>query len=95
MMNRFLVAALAVAVSIGTTAVLANGNHARAANQGEMNSDADGAYRDGIFVGRLAAERGQASRPPVGRRSSERDRVSFAAGYRRGYGRGGAERVGE
>ena len=84
-MNRFLVGALAISVSIGTTVVLANGNHARAANQGEMNSDADGAYRDGIFVGRLAAERGQASRPLVGRWSSERDRASFAAGYRRGY----------
>jgi hypothetical protein len=93
-MHRFLIPALAIAISIGATALLANG-HAKAPNQGGMNSNADGAYRDGIFVGHLAAQRGQASHPLVGRWSNERDRASFAAGYQRGYGQGAAERAGE
>ena len=85
-MDKLLTYALAIAVCAGTTALLTN--HGRAARQ-EQSSEAalavDGAFRDGLYVGRLSAEGGRSLHPPVGRWSNERDRASFAAGYRLGY----------
>jgi hypothetical protein len=45
----------------------------------------DGAFRDGLYIGKLAAGRGRPQHPLTGRWSTEKDRASFAAGYRRGY----------
>lgn len=85
-MDKVFTFALAMAVCLGTTAMLANGG--RGAGQHEKldtQTATDGAFRDGLYVGRLAAERGRPLHPQTGRWSSERDRSSFAAGYRRGY----------
>jgi len=46
---------------------------------------ADGAFRDGLYLGQLAAEHGRSVRPAIGRWSSQQDRAMFAAGYQRGY----------
>jgi hypothetical protein len=85
-MEKIFTLALALGVSLGTTAMLANGG--RAAERHEK-SDAqpvtDGAFRDGLYLGRLAAEGGRPLRPQTGRWLTEADRTSFAAGYRRGY----------
>jgi hypothetical protein len=45
----------------------------------------DGAYRDGLFQGKIAAERGDAPHIAVGRWSTVAERASFTAGYQRGY----------
>ena len=85
-MDKVFTFALALAMCLGTTAMLANGG--RGAGQHEKldaQTATDGAFRDGLYVGRLAAERGRPLHPQTGRWSSERDRSSFAAGYRRGY----------
>jgi hypothetical protein len=83
-MDKLFTFAVAIAVSLGTTAMLANSERApqqRAAAQ--LNSDA--AFRDGIYIGRLAVERKQPPRPLIGRWSTEKDRATFLAGYWRGY----------
>jgi hypothetical protein len=78
--------ALALAVSLGTTAVFAhNGPAAQQRQRLDAQTATDGAFRDGLYLGRRAAESQQPLRPPVGRWSSDRDRSSFVAGYRRGY----------
>lgn len=86
-MDRINTYSLVIAVALGTAALA--GTSAREAQltprDDEIQTANDGAFRDGLFVGRLAASRGQASHPLVGRWSSERDRASFAAGYERGY----------
>jgi hypothetical protein len=46
---------------------------------------ADGAFRDGLYLGKLSAENGEAPRPAIGRWSTEHDRSMFTAGYSRGY----------
>jgi hypothetical protein len=46
----------------------------------------NGAYRDGLFVGKLSAEHGAKSSAPIGRWARAEDRASFTAGYQRGYG---------
>lgn len=86
-MDRINAFALAVAVALGTVALVgSSGRDARLTpNDDAAQTATDGAFRDGLFVGRLAASRGQASQPLIGRWSSERDRAAFAVGYERGY----------
>ena len=82
-MERLLTGLLAVC--LGFTALLATG-HPSPNQAARVQLDADAAFRDGLYVGRLAAERGSAMRPLIGRWSTEADRASFVQGYRRGYG---------
>jgi hypothetical protein len=85
-MSRLSVYALAVVICLGTTAMLAVSNRNVKLNEGvETVLAADGAFRDGLYLGKLAAESGRPLRPAIGRWSADRDRSMFAAGYRRGY----------
>lgn len=86
-MDRIFTFALAVAVCLGTAAFLRAGGHPDAANA-MVNSEmaTDGAFRDGLYIGRLAAAQGKPPHPLIGRWSREKDRESFLAGYRAGYG---------
>jgi hypothetical protein len=78
--------ALALVICLGTTAMLAVSNHNVKSNPSvETGLASDGAFRDGFYLGKLAAESGQAPRPAIGRWSADQDRFKFAAGYRRGY----------
>ena len=45
----------------------------------------NGAFRDGLYLGRLAAERGIAPRIARGRWATAEGQASFTAGYERGY----------
>jgi hypothetical protein len=45
----------------------------------------DGAYRDGLFVGKTHAHNRLQQHIASGRWASDADRRSFAEGYRRGY----------
>jgi hypothetical protein len=86
-MTRFFTTAT-IAICLGATATLAvsNGNVSLSPNQNQEDRlAADGAFRDGLYLGKLSAERGQPLRPTVGRWSTGEDRSRFDAGYRRGY----------
>ncbi len=75
-----------IAVCLGATATLAISNRNAALNpNAEARLAADGAFRDGLYLGKLAAQASQPQRPAVGRWSTEQDRSMFAAGYHRGY----------
>jgi hypothetical protein len=52
---------------------------------GDVRQATNAAYRDGLFQGKLAAARGAKPIPSVGRWNGEKDRSSFAAGYKEGY----------
>jgi hypothetical protein len=41
-------------------------------------------YRDGLFVGKLAQQRGENREPSVGRWATQTDREAFSAGYDQG-----------
>ena len=81
-MLRLVASGLALALCVGTAGLIANNSKPEV---GEVQLAADGAFRDGLYLGRLAAQSGQPERPLVGRWSSKQDRASFAAGYSRGY----------
>ncbi len=77
---------LAIAVSLGTTAMLDNSQPSHTSNaSSEARLQGDGAFRDGLYLGKLAAQSGQAQHPAIARWSSDQDRATFTAGYRRGY----------
>jgi hypothetical protein len=85
-MSKLSTYVLAIAVSLGTTAMLANSRRIIDLNtSAEARLAADGAFRDGLYLGKLAAEGGQTFRPGIGRWSTDQDRNTFLAGYRRGY----------
>ena len=46
----------------------------------------DAAFRDGVYLGELARAAHRQMRPQIGRWSTEKDRASFVAGYRQGFG---------
>jgi len=84
-MEKLFTYTLAIAVCLGTTVLLTNHGASRQEQSSEAALAADGAFRDGLYVGRLSAEGGRSLHPPIGRWSNERDRASFTAGYRLGY----------
>lgn len=73
---------LALVLCAGTAGLIAGKGKPDSA---EAQLAADGAFRDGVYVGRLAAQSGRPSRPLTGRWSTKQDRALFAAGYTRGY----------
>jgi hypothetical protein len=84
-MTRFLSYA-AIVSCLGTTAMLANSKRTINSNPSvDAQLNADKAFRDGLYLGRLAAASTQQPRPEVGRWSTDPDRGTFTAGYRRGY----------
>jgi len=85
--GKLLTFALAIAVSLGTTAIVSYSNRsAISAPNSEASFDREGAFRDGLYLGKLAAAHGEPRRrPAIGRWSDDRDRLLFAAGYHRGY----------
>jgi len=75
-----------VVLCLGATALLAtNGQTSKPSQGSEERFAADGAFRDGFYLGKFAAEHAQQSRPCSGRWSTEQDRSMFTAGYHRGY----------
>lgn len=84
-MTKLVTYTLAIAVSMGTTAMLDNHHTTNPNASVEARLAADGAFRDGMYLGKLAAKSGQLLRPAIGRWSTEQARATFTAGYLRGY----------
>src|ERR1700733_2620153 len=95
-MSKLSAYAYAATLALGRTAMLANSNRSLQptpnpglSGSGLSNSglalDADGAFRDGLYLGKLAAQSGQPMSMVVGRWSTEKDRATFTSGYQRGY----------
>jgi len=63
-----------------------------ASNPGQISAEANHAtsapFRDGLYLGKLAAERGGESHIYTGRWTTEGDRASFTAGFQQGYQNG-------
>jgi hypothetical protein len=85
-MTKVLTYALTIAMCMGSTALLAIGNRSETiTTNSESRFASDGAFRDGVFLGKRAVERGEPAHPAIGRWSTNQDRAMFLAGYRLGY----------
>ncbi len=93
-MGKLFTFTLAIAVCLGTTAMLASHDRAMRRSQGVgVPLASDAAFRDGLYVGKLAAEAGRPLHAPAGRWSKDADRANFVAGFQRGYNDTVANRV--
>ena len=85
-MQRLLTYVLAMGC-VGTSAMLVQRDvMVRQKQNTDVRLTNDAAYRDGLYLGKLAHEAKRQVHPPIGRWSTEKDRASFAAGYREGFG---------
>jgi len=85
-MKTFSLFALVVVLGIGTASLLRTDQNNRVSSPSETAAQAsDGAFRDGLYLGTLAAQRGAESHIAVGRWAASQDRSSFTAGYQQGY----------
>ena len=66
----------------GTAAMLPNPSQPI---QRDVTQASSGAFRDGLYLGKLAAERGSRFHLLSGRWATAGDRELFAAGYQQGY----------
>jgi hypothetical protein len=53
--------------------------------RGDGAQAANAAFRDGLYVGKTASERGSRPHVSAGRWATELDRAAYAAGYLQGY----------
>jgi hypothetical protein len=84
-MTRLAFCASVIALGMGT-AMFHGGRHSNPPTVNEdFRQNTDAAFRDGLFLWRIAAQRGQAPRVLSGRWAIETDRASFKAGYLQGY----------
>jgi hypothetical protein len=75
--------ALALVIGAGIFAIVRNGDAASRQDTSVRKSSA--AFRDGAYLGKLAAERGEAPHMALARWTSNTDRNLFAAGYDQAY----------
>jgi hypothetical protein len=76
-----------VAVGVGSAFLPRNDyrNHFASPSQSAAAQISDGAFRDGLYLGKLAAERGAEPHVAIARWATPEDRSSFTAGYQQGY----------
>jgi hypothetical protein len=85
-MKTLFLLAVGTALGMGTAAMLGTDHHSHFVDSSAtvvQNNDA--AFRDGFFLGRIAAEAGAVPYIAIGRWSTPEDRASFTAGYHQGY----------
>jgi hypothetical protein len=92
MMKTFSLFALMAAIVTGTVSMLRVDQRNHLSTPIAARST-DGAFRDGLYLGQLAAERGSESHLAVGRWATPDDRSSFTSGYQQGYNEFLANRV--
>lgn len=85
-MKRLLLFASVIALGAGTASMLhGNGYAAYFSANDDVAETTNGAFRDGLYLGRLAAERGAVPHVARGRWATAEDQASFTTGYERGY----------
>src|ERR1700730_19177649 len=85
-MSRISIVAVGIALIGGAAGVVMNGGTQGNGDVSVTNLHAgDVAFRDGMFHGRLQAQRGETPHLSAGRWSRDSDRQLFVAGYQEGY----------
>ncbi len=89
-MTKFYLYIAVLALFAGATATLQailhdTGKSLRSVIETESTHAASAAFRDGLYLGRLAAEQGGPIRVASGRWATDGDRTLFAEGYQQGY----------
>ena len=84
-----------------TVGLVSRANRPHQLKVGDVTQETDatqeisGAYRDGLYLGKLDGQAGRKVPPSIGRWNSQEDRASFTAGYEKGYREALATRLAE
>jgi hypothetical protein len=85
-MKRLPLFACGFALGLGIAPMVQGNPQAQNANnKANVRYALNGAFRDGLYLGRLAAANGERSHAAAGRWSTPEDRASFSDGYSAGY----------
>ena len=77
---------LIIVLSVGSAAMVQSVMRTRSLNSDSSALMAtNGAFRDGLYLGKLAAKNGEEPRIAIGRWVRDEDRSAFQEGYYRGF----------
>jgi hypothetical protein len=77
---------LVIVLSVGSAAMVRSAMRTQSPNSGSSSSlETSGAFRDGLYLGKLAAKNGHEPRITGARWSRDEDRAAFREGYERGF----------
>ena len=82
---RFVASLLAIAVSFGAGLSVPKNVAATNLSASQTARSHSGPFRDGLYLGRMAATSGETPHVSSGRWSASFDQEAFAAGYEQGY----------
>jgi hypothetical protein len=85
-MKTLFLLAVGTALGMGAASMLRTDHHNHFVGSSvTVAQNNDAAFRDGFYLGRIAAKAGAAPYIAIGRWSTAEDRASFTSGYQRGY----------
>lgn len=86
-MRNLSVFTIVLALCLGAGAMIQSGHasHGRQSSIVAVSHATSAPFRDGLYLGKLAAKRGGESHISIGRWTTEADRASFTAGFQQGY----------
>jgi hypothetical protein len=94
-MKKLSLFTIVIALCLGAAAMIQSGRGSNALQSSTVDAShvTSGPFRDGLYLGKLAAERSGVSHISSGRWATEADRASFAAGFQQGYHDGRVRRT--
>jgi hypothetical protein len=86
-MKKLSIFTIVIALCLGAAAMIQSGRGSTGLQSPTVDAShtTSGPFRDGLYLGKLAAERGGVPHISNGRWSTEADRASFTAGFQQGY----------
>jgi len=93
-MKKLSLFTVVIALCLGAAAMIqSRGSDALRSSTVDASPTTSGPFRDGLYLGKLAAKHGGVPHISSGRWATETDRASFAAGFQQGYHDGRVRRT--
>ncbi len=89
-MKKLSLFTIVIALCLGAAAMIQSGraSDGRQSSSAAVSHATSAPFRDGLYLGRLAAKRGGESHISTGRWATKADRAAFTAGFQQGYQEG-------
>ena len=84
-MKKFSLYVLVIALSAGSAATVQKVMRTKADSKLSASMHTNGAFRDGLYLGKLAARNGEQPHVAIARWATDEDRSAFREGYERGF----------
>lgn len=84
-MKKFSLYVLVIALSAGSAATVERAMGTQSDSDTKALMHTNGAFRDGLYLGKLAARNGEQPHIAIARWATDKDRAAFREGYERGF----------